>query len=304
LVRNSVLAAVNPRFSTFTYAFTLAIIVGLMTFGAVVGITVSLMSQCTRSCGLRPVVWLEPEDAPKWYTPLQKAISVSYGAKEALKELTCVNDESAQMQIDLSSATLPEQYVAAGMSWPVTSSVVISSKCSVLHTAECGRKEWVGLHQGLSALANATRGQPAAWPTQAAFSKGTADALMQAALSVDRSRGPTPAEGSTFFARAKFPQPVPAMAQCVNATTGADIVKCAVALREGTAGGTIFQVGLTAVNQLSQVDIYQHVSTQHFSCLRLRLQAPPGATCCNVTLRATDATALSNTTPSDYRSLT
>jgi hypothetical protein len=247
LLRNSVLAAVNPRFSTFTYALPLAILVGLLTFGAVVGITVSLMSQCNKSCGLRPVVLLEQEQDPKWYTPLEKAISVSYGAKEPLRDLTCINDAAARVQFDLQSDALPKQ-LAAG--FPATgigmrSSAAIGSKCSVLHTADCGRKEWVGLYQGLNALANASRGLAANWPAHTAFSTAAADALLQAALSMDNSQGPTPSEGAKLFARAKFPQRIPAMPHCYGAS-GDIPASCHLALSEGAGGGIIiYQVRIT-----------------------------------------------------------
>jgi hypothetical protein len=259
LLRNSVLAAVNPRFSTFTYAFTLAIIVGLMTFGAVVGITISLMSQCSKSCGLRPVVWLEQEEAPKWYTPLQKAISVSYGAKEPLKGLTCVNDQGSSLFLDLKTTNMPLEAPAVPIVAPpsnppggprrdfvsVYAPVWNSTKCSVLHTADCGRKEWAALYQGLLAIANVSRGLPAVWPTTAAYSQYRADEVLEAVVKMDRSSPLTSVDSKKLLTGTKAPTRLPAMPDCSGYPGNAIPATCNMALSEGAAAGhMIYQVGL------------------------------------------------------------
>jgi hypothetical protein len=260
VLRNSVLAAVNPRFSTFTYALTLAIIVGLLTFGATVGITVSLMTQCSQSCGLRPVVWLDPEEAPKWYTPLQTALSVSYGTKQPLRDLMCMNDEAGGIsyyqgfqlkyaKMPVAPAARPDFVHYAPGSYPTTleyltvsSTSWVSSKCSVLHTADCGRKEWAALYQGLLAIANVSRGLPAVWPTSAAYSNYTADAALQAVLDMDRNRPMTRADANSLLAGLKVPQRLARVPlECTNREEVP--ASCYMALNEGAAGGVeIFQV--------------------------------------------------------------
>jgi hypothetical protein len=48
--KQAVVSSINPKFSKFQYAFTIATMVAFLTFSGVVGITWVIMQDCTTNC--------------------------------------------------------------------------------------------------------------------------------------------------------------------------------------------------------------------------------------------------------------
>jgi hypothetical protein len=159
-------ASVNPRFGRFSYSFTLAVVVGLLTVGSLAGILISLTFKCEKTCSSIPVALLQEQAAER--STLEKL-----GLRRS-NPLKCYGYETSDLVLndDLSMQqlwSLNSEYFFPGrniyplnkLEWqPAASSV---SGCSWLHRAENSSKHWVMFSDMMLAFNNVTLGEQGVW---------------------------------------------------------------------------------------------------------------------------------------------
>lgn len=155
-------AAVNPRFGRFSYAFTLAVLVGVVTVGALIAIFISLAFKCEKTCSSIPVGALP--DKVKETILLERLGLVKsnplqcYGYTTSDWFLLQLDFQTEKDNTGLNATSLN---LAEGFTWePQLSSV---SACSWLHFSEKARRQWAIMSQAMMAFFNATLGQQATW---------------------------------------------------------------------------------------------------------------------------------------------
>lgn len=168
--------AVNPRFSRFKHAFTLAALVITATMGAVFLIFWFTAIQCEEDCSNIPVGVLQKRLAEK--STLQKLGVLKdsslkcYGYKTTDWTFSGSAEQSSSLPYVI-AVTLGQMYTntLSRLVWqPMTSRV---SACSHLHHGEPSRRQWLSLFHAMLAYSNTTRDLPADWiQTYATISEG------------------------------------------------------------------------------------------------------------------------------------
>lgn len=158
------MGAVNPRFGRFSYAFTLAVLVGVLTVGSLGAIFWSLAFQCEDTCTSIPVGVLHKKVDERHRLEKMRLVEQGdlkcYGFRTSdwVLETTPQRRASAIQNPDLNMYW----YNSLGeFSWEAVASIV--SKNSHLHHAAVNRQQWQSLLMTVLAYSNITRGRPAVW---------------------------------------------------------------------------------------------------------------------------------------------
>lgn len=158
--------AVNPRFSRFKYAFTLAALVILATVGAVFLIFWFTAIKCEETCNNIPVGVLQKRLAEK--STLQKLGLLRdsplkcYGFKTTDWTFSGSTEQSSNLPLVIGDS-LGQMFTTslAQLVWQPMASRV--SACSHLHHGEPSRRQWLSLFHAMLAYSNTTRDLPANW---------------------------------------------------------------------------------------------------------------------------------------------
>lgn len=149
---------VNPRFGRFYYAFTLALLVALVTLGSVVAIAITVAFRCDEACVYAPIGTIQK-------TMNETSILEKLGLVST-KPLECTGYKTRDWVFanDLETAVtnLLDKYPAEalqGFKWGLTASSV--SRCSFLHQTEAARGQWQTFALAMGAWSRNVTGQRA-----------------------------------------------------------------------------------------------------------------------------------------------
>lgn len=137
LLRTAVISSVNTKFLRFTYALTIALLVGILTLAGIVGITYKLITTCSLVCNSTPLALLATKDASE--------LSCVGFKTRAMTLSISPQEQSRALFTDVLNSTGNPSNLWNTFTW--SSSSAMLGKCSYLHATQCALTEWLAAFQ-------------------------------------------------------------------------------------------------------------------------------------------------------------